>query len=152
MVWPGAVQQRRPRARTWLLAAVELAAAILVARLIGLTAPTPSSTRAGDHGMSGMPDMAAAPTAHWGWMEYTAIGVAAAALAWWLLLRQPLAWCRRSERWHAAHSPHTYSAACCAESAGFAEGRPRARTQRSSRRRRLARDPEPQKSPSTERL
>jgi hypothetical protein len=85
------VEQRRPHARTWLLAAVELAAAIVVARLIGWTAQTPASAPVGDHGMSGMPGMAVAPTAHWGWMEYTAIGVAAAALAWWLLLRQPVA-------------------------------------------------------------
>jgi Cytochrome c oxidase caa3 assembly factor (Caa3_CtaG) len=85
------VEQRRPRARTWLLAAVELAAAILVARLIGWIAQNPASAPVGDHGMSGMPGMAAAPAAHWGWMEYTAIGVAAAALAWWLLLRQPVA-------------------------------------------------------------
>jgi hypothetical protein len=85
------VEQRRPHARTWLLAAVELAAAILVARLIGWTARTPASAPVRDRGMSGMPGMAAAPTAHWGWMEYTAIGVAAAALAWWLLLRQPVA-------------------------------------------------------------
>jgi len=91
MVWPGAVQQRRPHARTWLLAAVELAAAILVARLIGWTAQTPATAPVGDHGMSGMAGMAAAPTARWGWMEYTAIGVAAAALAWWLLLRQSVA-------------------------------------------------------------
>jgi hypothetical protein len=85
------VEQRRPHARTWLLAAVELAAAILVARLIGWTAHNPASAPVGDHGMSGMPGMPAAPAAHWGWMEYTAIGVAAAALACWLLLRQPLA-------------------------------------------------------------
>ena len=56
------VEQRRPPARTWLLAAVELAAAIVVARLIGWTAQTPASAPVGDHGMSGMPGMAVAPT------------------------------------------------------------------------------------------
>src|ERR1700758_1945490 len=95
IIWNGraemTVEQRRPHARTWLLAAVELAAAILVARLIGWTVQNPASAPVGDHAMSGMPGMAVAPAAHWGWMEYTAIGVAAAALAWWLLLRQPVA-------------------------------------------------------------
>jgi hypothetical protein len=91
MVWPAAVQPRRPHARTWLLAAVELAAAIVVARLIGWTAQTPATAPVGGHGMSGMAGMAATPTARWGWMEYTAIGVVAAALAWWLLLRQSAA-------------------------------------------------------------
>ena len=85
------MQQRRPRARTWLLAAAELAAAIVVARLIGWTAQPPASEPVAGDGMSGMPGMAAAPAAHWGWMEYTAIGVAVAASAWWLLLRQPVA-------------------------------------------------------------
>jgi len=91
------VERRRPHARTWLLAGVELGAAILVARLMGWTSPTAASTTARGHGMSDMPDMsdmpgmASAPAAHWGWLEYIAAGVAAAALACWLLFKQPVA-------------------------------------------------------------
>lgn len=89
------VVQRRPAARTWLLAAIELAAAVLVARLMLGAGQTPASTHAShlDHGMAGMPGMsnAVAPTAQWGWVEVTAIGMVAAALTWWLLLRQSVA-------------------------------------------------------------
>jgi hypothetical protein len=91
------VEQRRPHARTWLLAGVELGAAILVARLMVWNTQTAASTSARGHGMSDMsdmsdmPGMAAAPAAHWGWLEYIAAAVAVAALAWWLLLKQPVA-------------------------------------------------------------
>jgi hypothetical protein len=94
------VDNRRPHARTWLLAAAELAAAVLLARLIAWTAHTPASAHGHGHemsdmpgmaGMSNMPGKAAAPAADWGWLEYTAIAVTAAALVWWLLLRQSVA-------------------------------------------------------------
>jgi hypothetical protein len=88
-------QRSRPSVRTWLLAALELAAVVLVARLMVQATQTPASVPAGDHdhGMTGMPSMsnAAVPAAQWSWVEYTAIGVSAVALAWWLIRRQSVA-------------------------------------------------------------
>jgi hypothetical protein len=87
-----AVQQRRPSARTWLLAALELIAALAVARLVVWTDRAPAPGHHG-HGMAGMPGTAgsSAPSVHWSWLEYTSIGVAVGASAWWLLRRQAIA-------------------------------------------------------------
>jgi hypothetical protein len=84
-----AVQQSRPSALTWVLAVIELIAALVIARLIVWSDQTPESGHH-DHGMPPMPMAAepAVPAAHWGLLEYTAIGVAAATLIWWLLRRR----------------------------------------------------------------
>ncbi|MCW2686106.1 MAG: hypothetical protein JWR37_996 [Mycobacterium sp.] len=87
-----AVRESRPSAWTWLLAGLELIAALALARLIVWTdrAHAPGHT---GHGMAGMPGMAAppAPVARWGSSEYASIGVAVVALGWWLLGRQAVA-------------------------------------------------------------
>ena len=82
------VQQSRPSARTWVLAAIELIAAIAVARLIIAN----DNTAGAHHHMPGM-DMGAPAVrvAQWAWPEYIAIAVAAVALIWWLTTRRAIA-------------------------------------------------------------
>ncbi|MDT5348926.1 MAG: hypothetical protein QOH91_2213 [Mycobacterium sp.] len=83
------IQQSRPSARTWLLAAAELTVALIAARLILWTDHPPTACHHHHHhhpqGTAGIPK-AAAPLIHWGWVEYISLGVAVAALGWWLQL------------------------------------------------------------------
>jgi hypothetical protein len=79
----------RPPARTWVLAAVELLAAIAVARLIVWTDREPA-TGPRHHGMPGMAERGT-PVAHWGRLEYAAIAVAVIGFAWWLVRRHTAA-------------------------------------------------------------
>ncbi|MDT5219721.1 MAG: hypothetical protein QOF15_1826, partial [Mycobacterium sp.] len=76
--------------RTWLVAALEIIGALILARVIVWAEPP--GMQHGDHNMA-MPDMASAPgpDAHWTWPVYTAIAVTWAAAVWWLLSRQAAA-------------------------------------------------------------
>jgi hypothetical protein len=74
------IQQTRPLARTWLLAAAELSAALIVARLIVWT-QHPHTACHHHHG----------PQIHWGMVEYASTTVAIAALGWWLARRESTA-------------------------------------------------------------
>jgi hypothetical protein len=75
-----AVQQSRPSALTWVLAAVELVAALILARLIvWADRPAPAAHH---HGMGETAGV------HWGSLEYAAAVAAAGALIWWMLRRQ----------------------------------------------------------------
>lgn len=78
-----------------MLATVELSGALAVARLIAWDDRTVAhSVGHQDHGLPGMPGMSGSAdtySAGWGWPEYTAIGVAAAALVWLLLRRHAIA-------------------------------------------------------------
>ena len=79
------IQQSRPSTRTSLLAAVELTAALIAARLI-IWASHPPCPCPHHHHQHGMPKTSA-PLIHWGWIEYGSLGVAVAALGWWLVRR-----------------------------------------------------------------
>ena len=87
------LRHARPSALMWALAAVELIAAVAVAWLILRNDPSSSSSPHAHTGADGMPmpGMSAAPqNAHIGWLEYTAGGLAAFGILWWLLRRQAL--------------------------------------------------------------
>jgi len=81
------IQQSRPAAKTWLLAALELIAALVVARLLVGPQHPPTPCHHHHHGMAGMPKPPV-PLAHWGWFEVLSLGLAGAALGWWLLRRE----------------------------------------------------------------
>src|SRR5258708_5588944 len=81
------IQQSRPPAKTWLLAALELIAALVVARLLVGPQHPPTPCHHHHHGMAGMPKPPV-PLAHWGWFEVLSLGLAGAALGWWLLRRE----------------------------------------------------------------
>jgi hypothetical protein len=86
-----AVRHTRPSALVWALAAVEVMAAVAVAWLISRNDPSSVSSPHAHNGADGvpMPGMSAAPdNVHIGWLEYTAGGLAAFGILWWLLLRQ----------------------------------------------------------------
>jgi hypothetical protein len=74
------IQQSRPPAKTWLLAGLELIAALLAA---GLIAWTQRPCTCPHHHVK-----PAAPQIHWGWVEYGSLVVAVAALGWWLVRRE----------------------------------------------------------------
>jgi hypothetical protein len=81
------VRRNGPSARTWLLAALELIGALVLARIIVWTdRPAPHSNH---HGMAPMPGMADSPALnlHWSWIVYAAGAVAAVMAVWWLLRR-----------------------------------------------------------------
>lgn len=84
------VARSAPPVRTWLVAALEIIGALILARVIVWAEPP--GMQHGDHNMA-MPGMASAPRldAHWTWPVYTAIAVAVAAGVWWLLSRQAVA-------------------------------------------------------------
>jgi hypothetical protein len=87
-----AVQQSRPSARTWLLTALELIAALTAARLI-VWADRAPVTGHDEHGMAEMPGTpeSVAAAIPWSWVEYASLSVAVVALGWWLLRRQATA-------------------------------------------------------------
>lgn len=87
----------RPSVRAWPLAAVEVLAAIAVARMIlwsnnsdALNHGDHRSGRHEHHHMGSMPSTSSTPspsTASWGWLEFGAIAVSVLGLAWWLVRR-----------------------------------------------------------------
>jgi hypothetical protein len=87
------IQQTRPPVRTWLLAAAELSAALIVVRLFGWIQHPQTACHHHGNAMAGMPNMSesTAPQIHWGLLEYVSIGAAVAALGWWLVRRESVA-------------------------------------------------------------
>jgi hypothetical protein len=84
-------QRRAPSARTWVVAALELVGALVLARILVWT-----DRPAGQHqgrGMAPMPGMAdaTAPQPHWTWPVYAAAVVAATSFIWWVLRGQAVA-------------------------------------------------------------
>jgi hypothetical protein len=73
--------------RTWLVAALEIIGALILARVMVWTEPP--GMQHGDHNMA-MPGMASAPGpgAHWTWPVYGAVAVVVATGIWWLVSRQ----------------------------------------------------------------
>jgi hypothetical protein len=90
-------QRSAPSARTWVVAALELVGALVLARILVWT-DQPARHRQ-EHGMAPMPGMAPvpgmadppAPQVHWTWPLYAAAMVAAAAFIWWALGGQTVA-------------------------------------------------------------
>jgi hypothetical protein len=90
-------QRSAPSARTWVVAALELVAALVLARVLVWTDQPARHHR--EHGMAPMPGMAPtpgmadapAPQLHWTWPVYAAAVVAAAAFIWWMLRGQTVA-------------------------------------------------------------
>jgi hypothetical protein len=81
-------QRRAPSTRTWVIAALELIGALMLARILVWTdQPARHHQEHGMSPMSGMAD-APAPQLHWTWPVYTAGVAAVAAFIWWLLRRQ----------------------------------------------------------------
>jgi hypothetical protein len=80
-----------PSARTWVIAALELAGALVLARILVWT--NQPARHHPEHGMAPMPGMADAPAPqpHWTWPVYAAAVVAAAAFIWWVLRGQTVA-------------------------------------------------------------
>jgi len=80
--------QDRPGRRTWLLAVIELLAALLVARLLLRTTAIYGSAH---HDMSAMAEPTTPPLIQWTSLEYSTIGLAVLAGIWWLVKRGPTA-------------------------------------------------------------
>jgi hypothetical protein len=80
-----------PSARTWIVAALELLAALTLARILLWT--NRSAGLHEEHGMAPMPGMAdtPAPQPHWTWPICAAGVVAAAAFIWWVVRRKTAA-------------------------------------------------------------
>lgn len=81
----------RPSLRLWLLAAAELAAAALVAKLMVSGSQRASTVE--HHDIPGMPGMTESipPAPHWDWGEGAALGVALAAFVWWRRSKRSIA-------------------------------------------------------------
>lgn len=79
---------RRPSARTWAMAAAELIAAFVVARLI-VVGDQPAEVADAHHHMPGMDtgSMVSPPAADPGWLESGAAVLAAVGVLWWLVRR-----------------------------------------------------------------
>jgi hypothetical protein len=90
-------QRSAPSTRTWVIAALELIGALVLARILVWTdRPAGQHQERGMapmHGMSAMPGMAdkPAPQPHWTWPLYIAGVAAAAAFIWWALRGQAVA-------------------------------------------------------------
>lgn len=84
-------ERRGPSVRTWVVAALEVVAALVLARILVWT-DRPAQPHQ-EHRMAPMPGMANAPALqlHWTWPVYAAAVVAAAASIWWVLRRQTVA-------------------------------------------------------------
>jgi hypothetical protein len=81
-----------PSARTWLIAILELLAALVVARVIAGGSATPGLEHHGSNmaGMAGTTE-ATTPIVEWGWLSQTASGVAVGGTIWWLFTRHRIA-------------------------------------------------------------
>jgi hypothetical protein len=84
-------QRSAPSARTWVVAALELVGALVLARILVWT--DQPARQHHEPGMAPMPGMAEAPApqVHWTWPVYAAAVVAAAAFIWWVLHGQTVA-------------------------------------------------------------
>jgi cytochrome c oxidase assembly factor CtaG len=82
---------RGPSGRTWLLAALEVIGALVLARVIVWTGRDPMSQEG--HAMGPMPGMPGGhgPDLAWSWPVYAIATVASAAAIWWLLSRRIVA-------------------------------------------------------------
>jgi hypothetical protein len=84
-------QRSAPSTRTWIIAALELLGALVLARVLVWIDRTAGQHQ--EHGMAPMPGMAdePAPQPHWTWPLYIAGVAAVAAFIWWLVRGQTVA-------------------------------------------------------------